>query len=419
MVLLVSLVWSAILVSNSIKEKRVSDRWAKEFVSLESFPDRFPTTKANQSALELEKLSAKIGIDLAPKHSERNHPSISQQKAYKDLSKEIKSLLNKRLDDGISNETKISDDLQKFLTTNENKLNEIVEYVLHNESPSWEIDLKKHIYAPIPNLLGQMNLQYLLNLRASLLFQQSRTSEATKNLEASWKINQHLFQRPDEISYLIGIAISRILAGNLRQIPVEYVQWHSRLIDSKIQNQYWIVVEAEVWSMVKGAREGTLDNTNEKRTVANKILAPFVRTMILDYAKLKLQFVTALKKRDPCSPKQVLKDYNDIKKLFPKWNRFGPVAFTDPAGPWNRQARLQLDLELTDKILQIKDELKKKHRFENIKILNSEICPGQTWNYLHENDSYSVSFSKKIDWSKVIDIYQGTLILPHTYKWQQ
>src|SRR5574342_1285920 len=97
LVLLVSLVWSAILISNSIKEKRVSDRWAKEFVSLESFPDRFPTTKANQSALELEKLSVQIGIDLAPKHSERNHPSISQQKAYKDLSKEIKAVLKKRL----------------------------------------------------------------------------------------------------------------------------------------------------------------------------------------------------------------------------------------------------------------------------------------------------------------------------------
>ncbi len=245
--LLLSLVWSAILISNSIKEKRVSDRWAKEFVSLESFPDRFPTTKTNQSALELEKLSAQLGIELAPKYAaNRIRPSIAQQKAYKALSKEIKALLNKRLSDGISTDFKISDELQKFLATNENKLNEIVEYVLHHEVPLWDIDLTKHVNAPIPNLLGHIALQYLLNLRASLLFQQSRITEAQETLEASWKINQQLLQRPEMMSYLVGVNILRVQSGNVRQVPVGYTTWHPRLVDSKIHDQLWTVMEADV-----------------------------------------------------------------------------------------------------------------------------------------------------------------------------
>ena len=419
LLLLLSLVWSAILISNSIKEKRVSDRWAKEFVSLESSPDRFPPTKANQSALELENLTSQIGIDLAPKHSDRTHPSLAQQKAYKDLSKEIKAVLNKRLTEGISNELKISDNLQMFLTTSENKLTEIVEFVLNQESPLWEIDLTKHLNAPIPNLLGHVNLQYLLNLRASLLFQQARTNDALKNLEASWKINQHLLQRPETLSYLIGVVVYRVQAGNLRQIPVKYAQWHPRFIDSKIHNQLWIVMEGEVWAMVKGAKEGILlDQGKEKRPVINQILAPYVRSMTLDWAEVMLQLITDLKTRHPCSPKKVIKDYNEIKKLFPKWNRVGPAAFTDPGGWWNREARLRLDLELTDKILQIKDQLKKTNSLKNNETLNSEICPGQKWNYVSNNDSYSISFSKNIDWSKVDDIPESTLILPLTYKSQ-
>lgn len=421
LVLLVSLVWSAILVLNSIKEKRISDSWAKEFVSLESFPDRFPTTKPNQSALELEELASQIGIDLAPKHStNRIHPSLAQQKVFKDLSKELKAVLKKRLTEGISSDFKISDNLQKFFATNENSLNEIVEFVLHNQAPSWEIDLTKDILDPIPNLLGQMNLQYLLNLRASLLFQQSRITDAQKTLEASWKINQQLLQRPELITYLIALAVSKIQAGNLRQIPVEYAQWHSRLIDSKIQNQFWIVMEFEVWTMVKRAKEGDLLNQkNKKRTLANDILAPYLRNMTLNYAEVMLKFLSDLKTREPCYPKKVLEDYNETKKLFPKWDRVGPVAFTDPAGAWNRQAALQLDLELTDKILQIKDELKTKNSFENIRTLNSEICHGLTWNYVSENKSYSISFSKNIEWSKVFYMTEGTLILPLTHKWQQ
>ncbi|MCI0447983.1 hypothetical protein L0244_32640 [bacterium] len=421
LILLLSLVWSAILISNSIKEKRVSERWAKEFVSLESFPDRFPTRKANQSALELEKLSAQLGIDLAPKNSaNRSRPSIAQQKAYKSLSKEIKPLLNKRLIEGISTDFKISDELQKFLATNESKLNEIVEYVLHNEAPLWEIDLTKRYKAPFPNLLGHVTLQHLLNFRASLLFQQYKETEAQKTLEASWKINQDLLQRPETISYLIGIVVLRIQVGNLRQLPAEYATWHSRMIDSKIHNQLWSVMEGEVWAMVKGAKEGVLlDQGNEKRTVINQILAPYVRSMTLDWAEVMLQFITDLKTRDPCSPKKVIKDHNEVKKLFPKWNRVGPAAFNDPGGWWNREARLRLDLELTNKIIQIKDELKKTSSIKNIKALNSEICPGQTWKYLSENDSFSISFSKKVDWSKVDDIPEGTLILPLTYKSQQ
>jgi hypothetical protein len=286
-------------------------------------------------------------------------------------------------------------------------------YVLHHEALSWEMDLSKHIHATIPNLLGQMNLQYLLNLRASVLFQQSRTNDATKNLEASWKINQHLLQRPELISYLIALAVSRLQAGNLRQIPVEYGTWHPRLTDSRIHNQFWSVMEYEVWAMVKGAKEGALlDERNEKRTVMNQILAPYVRSMILDYAEVKLQFLADLKKREPCSSKKVIEDYNEIKKLFPKWNRIGPTAFTDPAGSWNREARLRLDLELTDKILLVK----KINSLKNQETFNSEICPGQTWNYVRENNSYSISFSKKIDWSKGGGMPKGSLILPPTYK---
>jgi hypothetical protein len=419
LVFLLSLVWSAILISNSIKEKRVADDWAKEFVSLESFPERFPTRKANQSALELEKLSAQIGIDLAPKQSSnRTPPSTEKQEAFKDLRKEIKDVINKRLTEGISSDLKISDDLQTFLSTNEKKLNEIVEYVLHHEAPVWEIDLTKHIYEPLPNLLGHINLQYLLNFRASLLFHQSKPTDAQKNLEASWKINQHLLQRPDLISYLIGLAVLRIQAGNLREIPVEYAIWHSRLIDSRIHDQFWIAMEGEVWALLKEAKEGRLlgQKKNEKRSVINQILAFYERSMILDYAQVKLQFLANLKKREPCSPKKVIEDYNEIKKLFSKWNRIGPTAFTDPAGSWNREARLRLDLELTDKILQVKEELNKTNSLKNSQTLNSEICPGQTWKYVSENNSYSISFSKKIDWSKVGGMPKGNLILPPTYK---
>ncbi len=154
----------------------------------------------------------------------------------------------------------------------------------------------------------------------------------------------------------------------------------------------------------------------KKPTVMDKTLSPYFRSMILNYAEVMLQFITDLKTRDPCSPKKVIKDYDEIKKVFPKWNRIGPVAFWDPGGWWNREARLRVDLELTDKILQIKEELKKTNSLKNNETFKSEICPGQTWNYANESNSCTISFSKKVDWSKVDEIPEGTLILPLTYK---
>jgi hypothetical protein len=415
LVLLLSLVWSAILISNSIKEKRVSDDWAKEFVSLESFPERFPTTKANQSALELEKLSAELGIDLAPKKaSNRARPSSAKEKLLKDLSKEIKAVLNKRLTEGISSDFRISEELQKYLAANENNFSQIVDYTLNHEPAKWEIDISKHIHAPIPNLVGQIDLQNLLNLRAVQFFQQSRTNDAEKALEASWKINQQLFDRPETIPYLVGVNIFRTQAGNLRQIPVEYATWHSRLTDSKIHDQFWTVFESDVWTVLKAAKEGALlDQEHEKPTVINQIWAPYARSMTLDYAKVMLQFLTDLKRRDPCLPKKIQKNID--KELFSQWNLVWRGAFIDPGRWWNREARLRLDLELTDKVLQIKEALHKTNSTQQNETMKSDICPGENWTYVRDNDSYSISFSKKIDWSKADEIPEGTLILPQTY----
>lgn len=79
-------------------------------------------------------------------------------------------------------------------------------------------------------------------------------------------------------------------------------------------------------------------------------------------------------------------------------------------------ARLRFDLELTDRILEINEEIKKNSNyFANSLTLNSEICPGQKWNYVGKGDSYSLSFSKDIDWSKVGDVAEGTLFLPQSH----
>jgi hypothetical protein len=67
LVLIVITIWSGISFFARQDQKDLSAKWDEQFDSFEEFEKRFPPQSANHSALELEKLTAEMGIKLTPK----------------------------------------------------------------------------------------------------------------------------------------------------------------------------------------------------------------------------------------------------------------------------------------------------------------------------------------------------------------
>ncbi|HSE40417.1 MAG TPA: hypothetical protein VLH08_06585 [Acidobacteriota bacterium] len=414
--LLIVSVWLGFSFYTAQTKKELSKKWDEEFNSFEDFEKRFPKHRENHAALELEKLAASVGIDLTPKDiKNRVRPDKKKKEAFKKIKDEMQKVLYSRLSHENSDVIVLSDGLKDFLQENESKLNEIVEVATREPKPLWAVDISKHVKAPIPNLLGQIQMQRFLNLKASLLIGESRFTEAENVLEASWNINNHLLSRPELLSYLIGIVVIKFQAGNLRQIPLSNNVWHTRINDPEIGMHLWVTQQGEVLMMLKAAEQGeTLQQNDKRRSPYELIVSPYVHVMTLNFADRMYSYLCDLKKRDGCSPKKLLKD-NEVKSLFPSWNIIGPVMFVDPAGPWNRVMLLNHDLELTSKIIEIKTGLDlNSHSFGTEYTLPSMVCPGEKWNYEKVSDGFKLTFSKRIDWS-VVDLQENALILPDSY----
>jgi hypothetical protein len=396
------------------KYKAVNEKWDQEFGSFEAFEKRFPKRSANRSAIELEKLSANLGIDLAPKGvRNRIRPESKTKELFKKLDEEIQKTLRNRLENKVA-EVSPTEATKTFLTINEASINEIILFVNKNEFPEWEIDLSKRSQSPIPYLRGQMQLQRLINLEASLLIDESRFSEAEDAINASWRLNKHLMERPELLSYLIGLVVSKYEAGNLRRLPYVH-DWHDRLTDSKISEHLWTVLQGEVWVILRMAEEGTLLQQDGKpKGLFEKVFSPFVRVMALDFAEVALRYFLDLKKSDPCSPKRSLKE-GEIRKMFPSWNRLGLIMLSDYSGAWNRSKLVSLEADFTERIIEIRKQLHKDPDvFGEAFTFDSRVCKGQTLNYEKILDGFKLSFSKKIDWS-IAGLSESTIILPDEY----
>src|SRR6185295_16202549 len=93
----------------------------------------------------------------------------------------------------------------------------------------WDVDVALRHEAPLPNLLGQIRLQRLLVARALVQTRRGDGDAALQTLEASWRLTDALFARPEMISLLIGLAGERFQAGALRKIDAPAYGWADRL----------------------------------------------------------------------------------------------------------------------------------------------------------------------------------------------
>jgi hypothetical protein len=204
-----------------------------------AFVAQFPKSDANGTALEVERLAAGIGIDLAPKapvdpkKPDETPPSPDDGRARPAPGMENRlpliEFLQREL--SVTNERigRAAPVVEKFFEERESEIEEIESYLLSHEEPRWEVDVEARREAPTPNFLGQMRLQRVLLTRALIHARSGNADAALESMEASWRLQSALIVRPDLISHLIAIAAARFQAGVLRKIDSPAFGWADRL----------------------------------------------------------------------------------------------------------------------------------------------------------------------------------------------
>lgn len=311
---------------------------------------------------------------------------------------------------------------------------------------TWILEGDKTI--PLPSYLVQANFQKVLALDSLEKYRQGQTEAAAEMLEVSWKINQPLTESPYLISPLVALIVTKYTAGVMRKVDRLPAQWQQRLLEhdyresilTSLQGEYLLgfkfsqdFVWKYSWSSIQEASGAysysglgilsLLTETSYPPTLQQKILdwtlshvlvwfkpviKPYIRFCAIDTYQVNKRSLAASRQQNVCASDSVTVDD------FAWWNYMGRASTSFP-NQTSKAAKSMLDLELTQKILQVKALAAKARKWPpSVPEMKSSICPGAKWVYrIAPDGTMSISFSEKPKW--LDERLKSNIALPFTY----
>jgi hypothetical protein len=430
---------------------------------LAAFAQRFPKTERNDSALKLAASIAKLGVNTGggtflPVDRYMGsvadfRPSEGDRKAFEEIRKELGKYLDAEMAKPNDTLAPPSEKLQRYLASKQTALAEIRQHVLTNEVPHWGTDIigiqKGDMTIPLPSYLWQVNFQQVLALDILEKYRTGETKAAAEMLEVSWKLNPSLIESPILISQLVALIVTRYQAGVMRKIDDLPAQWQQRLLEHDYRESILTSLEGEYllgfkfrqhfiwqysWSSIQEAMglSSVLEiftETNDTPTLQEKILdwtvshvfvwfkpaiKPWIRLSAIDSYQVYQRSLATSRQQVASRQHNVCASDSVTVDGFAWWNYQG-LAPTHWPGQISKAAKSMLDLELTQKILQVKALAAKAGKWPpSVPDMKSSICPGAKWVYRVAPDgTMSISLSEKPKWLE--ERLKSSRGLPFTY----
>ncbi|NJL89267.1 MAG: hypothetical protein HC916_05280 [Coleofasciculaceae cyanobacterium SM2_1_6] len=380
-----------------------------------AFFRQFPKTENNQTARQLGELAAtQLGIPIVGRPGDSWTISESQQKAYEDIQGELRTYLEDQGQNSTSSFNEVPPKLRDYLEKNADTLTVIRTLLLNNESPRWGTDMswisKGEPYR-LPSYLGSVNLQRIFAIDMLHKQEQGKTKEVQETLEASWKLGQSFKNNPFFVGQLVSIISTRTQLGVMRKLDGLPRVWQQRLLEHDYRQSMLQTLTGESLSFrayyrwLMNQPTTALEDSREEvgEEFANGYLGlgwlewsesmqkNFLRWEAIAVYQSKAEMYKALAQENACT-----------------WNFTNWRSTKDPiygaeldqniylSGGWERAGRLMVEMELTQKILQIKEMGADARNLPN---LQSTICPNAQWAYQTERNGSSIALMPLPRWA--------------------
>ena len=357
-----------------------SPRW------LEDFEKRFPPIKKNAAAEDVERLSLALGLDPWPSDSGAEHPTQEDQEAYRQAG----------AGGWLDEQVKASDDsiaappakLKEFLEKRRSVLQRVVG-LLEKEIPEWGFDLHE---SPKErrDLILAINLGRILLSAALVEEQLGHHAGAGELLDASWSLYRSMSSAPDLMPQLIATAIGSRQAGVLRKMTEPGFEWANRLAgDSPLAR----VIEAfRVDPLIAYVRMG-------RSPGQDSFSDPYQRAWNAFADRVAELSSCELPKRSYEEIRQSVEVRSANSEQAEQLRIVKEIALPNLMNALHRAARLAVDLELTAKILELRQEkaaLRRGRWPEKFFDVDSRVCPGASYEYQPRGMSMSIRFKGSI-----------------------
>jgi hypothetical protein len=395
---LVTLVIVAFLLGSRLSSNKaatVEAGWDRTLGSLEEILERFPARHANEAAMELERLTAALGIDIASRvDAGRSRPSKEAARKFAKIKLQLGNYLERKVELPKRAAVLPPEQLRRFLEANKGTLLAIRDQLLEGELPLWGLRIDSHLDVAFPNLLGHVNLQKLLVADALAKNESGKSADALLALDACWRLNGAIRDDPYLITQLVAISIARLHAGALRQIKDVPTHWQERLVEHDFRDSFFTAMQLEAWHWTQIDGPQIFDErTGKAARLAWMIARPYARYCLADLSDDYRKRLLKLAEGGASCDYYLDARQESLDVPVPFWNVMGGMVQPNIVGTLDRLARLELDLELTGKVLRLKDEP------WDSRIEPSSVCPRDSWLYgTGPAGAKSIEFSREISW---------------------
>jgi hypothetical protein len=305
--------------------------------TLDEVPQHYPPRDTSNDAAQLVALAALAEVDLSP--SSRRRPDWPWLSAY--VEKQLT-----RADNGIDPPPP---ELLQYFARNDAALARVRAYLAGRAAIVWPVDVAATTQAPLPNMYGHLAL-------TRLLVAHSLTSPltASDDLRAAWHLQRALWHRPEMISKQVALAGTRMINAAARRLDAKPA-WFDEMRTIDYRRSMLAAQQAEAWAHRRNVenlaeQRGRIDSAHD---LVDMALQPWDEMCAANFAAVARGAAAELAQSRDCAVDARALDRR-VRGMLPFWNRRSWYALPNLGGVWQRVARFQAELEVTERVFAIK-----------------------------------------------------------------
>jgi hypothetical protein len=362
------------------QRQQAADRgWAESFESMEALLARYPSAPDSPAAMELADLAQRLGISMHTAPAPETGPE--EVRRLQPLVTFVAAQAAKADDDVLEAPPP---EVAEFLSGRAAEIDAVEARLLGRDPIAWAIDIRQGAGGPIPSLLGFRYLQSVLLARALVAARRGDAPAAQRALEASWRLNLAVRERPELICQLIAIAVDDLHDGVLRRVPAVPVEWAERVSSQDWRRALLRSYQAEALLFSITARNGGVTAFRDRATGPVSLISRagavlFLEWSIADYSEQMRRMAVELRQQDACAVDTEAVSRRTEDGLS-RWNMLGRVAVPGLARSWDSAARAALGDELTRLVVLSRTPARAPASGAVLPAaVPSTVCAGLTW----------------------------------------
>jgi len=246
--------------------------------------------------------------------------------------------------------------------------------------------------------MGHIDLLKLLLADSLALAAMGDGEGAQDSLEASWRLTSALRDDPILITQTITISNARLQAGVLRRLESVPEGWSERLDEHDYRRSLLEGLQLESWTWMRLDDPGTLYEVSPLQRAVFAAARPYARYCTADLSEAWHRRLVEISELDYLCDRGA-----DLDIPVPQWNLVGRIAVPGYSGLIERIARLEIDLELTAKLLELRSARDANGGAWVASlpgIESSRACPRDRWLYeVGPGGGMSIALDRAIEWA--------------------